>query len=575
MTIGGQPTTPPQTSPVYVRPPAPPQPPADARRITSYEDVQYHAKNSARLYIRAVVNSLGQVEKIRRNFFAGVSETRGVIALVMPNLTQSAPYAEGRATAQGRGIQPGQEEGLRAADREAASMAQADVARALDVAIQSQTRPDFQARVDFSNEIGRYAGATSPLAAPATLNQRLIDADKALQTQLRPYFAASGELLLTDEWFLENLRFSDLYATEIYDGNSALSRFRGANAFAGWLKNDPQGPSDLRDVYFYQRLIDSTVSQNADANDRTFTETFEWEYDRMIDAAWLGEVNQDEPRIRAIGGAFYQATYNAFASETGRYDQIREDYRQGSLDVFGGRLAALYVGAFNGDVNGAETSSFITDQAAHLVGSPGVNPQSATIGDSFDVSLDQATNRGFQAGDVTLSIRGLTQVTAASHRLEGLRRIAQPIQFKNFARLEDVTEADGNVGFDVYGTNGARVASGYVHASFEALINRLSRTDDPAMKTLIMGKISRWLSNEWDGHHSGISTSDYERRKGTLLLERLANVARDLGGPEKERLRAFSQDFKNTINKGQKPGFFGPGTDIKAALGILHDGGLL
>ena len=141
--------------------------------------------------------------------------------------------------------------------------------------------------------------------------------------------------------------------------------------------------------------------------------------------------------------------------------------------------------------------------------------------------------------------------------------------------MEDVTEADGNVGFDVYGTNGARVASGYVHASFEALINRLSRTDDPAMKTLIMGKISRWLSNEWDGHHSGISTSDYERRKGTLLLERLANVARDLGGPEKERLRAFSQDFKNTINKGKKPGFFGPGTDIKAALGILHDGGLL
>lgn len=570
--VAVRPTAPVTTQPVQPVAPVAPAAPVDNRRVVSRDQIVQKASQSAQKYVQSIVLSLGQVEKMRANFIEGIRAAQGTINSVMPNLNQAPTYDQGREAAGASGQSEGIQAGVAEANSQAASLARNDVSAAIDQALNSQSEPNFTPRASLEEYLTNYQGVSANIAAPVTLDARLRAIDAELQARYRARFIPSNDLVLADNFFSQYLRFSDLYNTQNYRQDLVVSTYRGEKAFQAWLNGELRMISDNANAQYFNQIVDNNQVQNAAANGNLFMQTFIETYDRLLTSAWNRAVTESVPSVQEDGRNTYINVYLKLASDTGRYDQIRANFRQASVEGYRQQLASAYGSYYELAKTKAQTEALFTEGRATLTGSEGVNIESATLGDSFDVILQSLANRGVKEGQVRIVVQGIRADREATQQLGGIRRLQAATRFDKMATLTEISKADQVI--EVAIAVGGDVSRASIKSTWEAAVIKLAKTTDTALAAKLLAHINKHLGLEWDSKAELVGDG-YDDGEGTLLIERLANVVKAMNAAEKANIVKHAASFRKAVRPDGRPGFLnGYRGDYDSAMKILDAAGL-
>lgn len=551
--------------------------PVDTRKKYSDEDIVKSATLSARSYVKSVVKTIGTAERIRLNFFEGVRAAQREIESLTPRIEQVPTYQEGLqaggfATAREMGVinqdssmanmvsvELGAQYGKEAADSRALQLATTDVAAAIDQALKTQKAPVFELRQNLTSELQAYQGADVSLRSVMSMDRRMEAIDNEIQARYRAKIVTGDDLILADDFFKSYLRFSDLHSLREYRQDMVVSAWRGTHAFAGWYQGELRSANDKDHFNFYRRLSDSNETQNASGNKKLFEATFVREYDQLLTDAWNTEVlkvGRDEQEIREYANMIYIREYKKLAYEVARQASFKAAVKESSRASYSQNLPTLYVKRFEQKKIQSQTSAMMTDVEVALIGTPGADLQSLTIGDSIGVVLKGAINKGMKEGEIQLSVKSpsLRQNRPMSVTLGGLKRLQAPVTFEQAITMTDVQSPDSVVSIYVLSNEGSSFRFD-VRTTWEAMIWKLARTEDPVLAEKLLSKVTQSLKAEWS-KASTVFGNGYNKNQ-VLLLDRLVSVATVMGTSDKVGLQKYAAAIRMTLNDGKRPGWFG------------------
>lgn len=534
------------------------QQPVDNRREYSDADIERTAEISAQRYVESVVQNIGQAEMLRNSFFKGVQDAKRISRLA--DIRSTNEYREGRASeGSNRGRNEGAERGAYVAQSRAAQMAKSDVEQRIDAAIQANrnggnVQPEFLQRESLDDQIRAYQGESSSNRQQVTSIESLIDAsDRDIRNQFRSQFRGDDDVVITEDFYKYRLTYKDLlsiddYRSELvektYYGRTQNGKTRGENAFEGWMNGDLRPRKDQSNKNFYVNIGDSTVSKNASENDRRFRRAFMNRYEQLIDEAWRQKVSQVDERLRELGQDKYLEAFRRNAFEQGAYDQYQENFSQAAQEAFQRSLKANYEKAFAQAVKQVQTGAMISGVSAHLEG-----PKEATLGDTFTVVVDRATNRGTMAGEAAITVRGLKQLKEVTVSVPAYGSLQKVVREKDAAMIVDVQQPDQVLEVSVAGNHQR------IEITFEALIKKLSATQNSDEAKILLSKLTSWIAAEWE-QKSGMGGGAYptaDSKEKAYLVQRLADLAKsDI--QVSQGLKRYKKEIHHSINEGEKPG---------------------
>ncbi|MBY0555248.1 hypothetical protein K2P97_12015 [bacterium] len=509
----------------------------DARRLEEL------VKRSGEAFARDVIEIMGEAYQVRYNVREGILTGKGRlgdydnISNVISSSTYRNSYASGQSMAQARGL----EAGAAAANSTARGMADADINAAIDAAIDNGTAIVFKP----NPRTAQFGGVDANLSYPSNVESRLMNNRLSRQSEMQ-------RIMFN--------RLSSELVRSVFDMNSIYNRhdtalpeyLRGDSALRNYLDNTLNTSSGREGRDFY-REIGGSDYETPSENRRAFERGFMAFYSRGVENMWSNKVMSMNSSARNLGENMYLQEAEAFASELGNFDGYKSAYRAASVTGFNNSIINAYNSNYADIKNSVQNSSYITSIEAAVIGEVDGKTE-YSIGDTFDVVVNSAKNRGMKAGDLKLDIVTGGQVSSmdlnASIPVAGLSKLASQ-RIVRVGWLSDITEADQDV--TVTALVGDRSVSATFKVTYEETIRKiLNPATDSVTAGILMTKAMDYMKKQYDDL-SG-TKDQYKNRRADMLLVRIRALFDTLSEEQKNALRARGQEIRNVF--GGKPSKF-------------------
>lgn len=530
LTPGGPGT---QTPPAVV---VPAKKQLDARRLEEL------VKRSGEAFARDVIEVLGEAYQVRYNVREGILSGKGRLGdydninNVISSSTYRSSYSSGQSMAQARGL----EAGAAAANSTARGMADSDISAAVDTAIDNGTAIVFKP----NPRTAQFGGVDANLSYPSNVESRLMNNRLSRQSEMQ-------RIMFN--------RLSSELVRSVFDMNSIYNRhdtslpeyMRGDSALRNFLDNTLNTSSSIsREARDFYREIGSSEYENPSENRRAFERGFMAFYSRGVENMWMNKVMSMNSSARNLGENMYLQEAEAFASELGNFDGYKSAYRGASITGFNNSIINAYNANYADIKNSVQNSSYVTAIEASVIGEVDGKTE-FTIGDTFDVVLHSAKNRGMQAGSIKVDIASSGQVSSmnlnSSIQVAGLSKAAAQ-RIVRVGWLSDITAADQDV--TVTALVGDRSVSATFKVTYEQTIRKiLDPATDAATAGILMAKAMDYMKKQYDDL-SG-TKDQYKNRRADMLLVRIRALFDTLTEDQKNALRARGQEIRNVF--GGKP----------------------
>ncbi|MEQ1723624.1 MAG: hypothetical protein ABL930_10645 [Pseudobdellovibrio sp.] len=511
----------------------------DARRLEEL------VKRSGEAYAREVLEVLGNAYRIRYNVREGILSGKGRLGDYdnVNNVINSSTYQQANTSGKNMGQARGLEAGASAANSTARGMADADISAAVDKAIDTATAIVFKA----NPRTAQFNGVDANLSSPTNVEQRLLNNRSARQSELNRLMGS---------------RLSNELSRSIFDINAIYNRhntslpeyMRGVSAIRNMLDDTLNSSSSLlSEARSFYSEIGSSEYENPSANQEAFKRGFSQFYSRGIENMWQNTVMTRSSLAFDTGENMYMQEAEAYASELGNFDGYRSSYRSASITGFNNEIINAYNRNFADIKNSVQNSSYITAIDAAVVAE--VNGKTEfSIGDTFDVVINQAKNRGMQTGNMKVDIASqgavLSMNLGTNLQLAGLSKL-QPQRVVRVGWLSDITAADQDV--TVTALVGDRTVSANFKVTYEETIRKIANpATDAVTADILMAKACDYMKKQYDDL-SGFG-DQYRNRRGDMLLVRVRALFDKLSEAEKTQLRSKGQAIRNVF--GGKPSRF-------------------
>lgn len=567
------PTTPPPlrpaSAPVVIAPAAPAAPIAPKLKLEPREEIVKSAEIAATNFAKNVVKALGQIENIRYNLFLGFSDARRWSQAFGRDYVNMNEYKLGYTNAYDSAFQSGLSAGRDQARSYTKDLAKSDVGEAID-RMMSGRATTFEVAPRSSIKQAPFTGLNYKGDAPNSLEARLKQKDQEIQDRLnREFVVRDGEIVLADDFYksFETYRLVDLqkFQFDLLD-----SYFKEQNAFEAWAKGYFQ-PRQDRQFDYYRNITDSREYDNVDENRRLFREAFQDKYSRSAPTQWQKTVEIYRPEIKRAGEEIYIRTAKEYAEALGRYNATIAAFKAGSKQSFFENLEILYKSALKTAVEDVSTKANFTNIVATVSNSSG--GAEVTIGDTIDMTLNSAANRGLKSGVIdirpTASAFLVPLKSSMSYNMSPLQTLRSPVHFSALLFVSRVTRPDQDIAVNIQ-IDGEK-HDFILHSSFEALTRALLNRDE-RIRSSVLEHIIQFLRQEWN-EKKEFAGNGFDDNTGRLLVERLTNVVLSLPESQRISIRAIGPQIRSAY--AERPGFFsGYQADWDSAMTILNRAGL-
>lgn len=559
----------PKPTPVVVNPPAP-TPSTPTLKTEPREEIVRMAKNAANDFARNAVKVLGQIENIRYNLFLGFSDARRWSEAFGRDYVNMNEYKIGYQKAYDPAFLNGMAAGQEHARSYTKELAKADVGAAVDRMMTGQkTTFDIAPRASLKQT--DFKGLVYNGLAPDTVETRLKKKDQEIQDRLnRDFVVRDGEIVLADDFYrsFETYRLADLqqFQFDLLD-----SYFKENNAFEAWAKGYFQ-PRQDRNFDYYRKITNAREYAHADENRRIFREAFQDRYSRSAPAQWRNTVEIYRPEIKRAGEEIYIRTAKEYAEALGAFNATVLGFKAGSKKAFFENVENSYKLALNVAIEQVSSKANFTNISLSVNNSRG--GIEVTIGDTIDLNLTSAANRGLKAGtidmrpsanDILVPMRG-----SVTYNMDPLQTLRSPVRFSSVLFVSRVTQPDQEIPVTV--RIDGETYNMALRSRFEGLIGALVRPSNERVRSSVLGHVVQFMRQEWNDKKE-YAGDGFDDNTGRLLVERLANVVLSLPPAQQRQIRELAPALRSAY--GERPGFFsGYQSDWDSAMKILTRAGL-
>jgi hypothetical protein len=529
--------------------------------------VREKARQAAERMATNVARSLGQIENIRYNLFLGFKEEEQRANYYGDRITDHREYRYQFDQGMTAGEQSGFGAGRTEAARTGQNLANQDVGVAVDSIISGQTQNlVVQKRQDL--ERMPFAGLELNEAAPAGIVDRLKARDKQLQAELSRFYRVDDDIIVAEDLLNGRFEVYRLYGQQQYQFELLDSYFREEKAFLYFLKGYFQPRENL--LNYYRRISDSAQYANAAQNAQTFKAEFENQYDRVINREWNEVVRRERSDIQRMGRDLFAQLTAEYAGARGNYDGKRRGFRESSQDGFRQFIQSEYDTRVDQTVRDVQSRAVLTDISVKVRNANGGDE--VTMGDTLDIVLSNASNRGAVAGNLQIQPSGSAEVTvlrpAAAVVIPAFSKLNREIVLQGMMFVSKVSTPDQSivVSFAVDG----RFYQSQMRSTFEGLITVLGQQKNMQRQNAILQHVVGFLKAEWEAEKSRIANG-FNNEKGNLLIERMAARVKTMNSTEQSVFK--SKAGKEIRKMYEDQSGFGYGDDKKSALNILNQAG--
>lgn len=558
----------PQPSPTPVPQPTP-TPPGSNLLIANRGEIIENARRAADSFAKNLSKNLGQIENIRYNLYLGFKNEERRAVRYGQDVRNLNEYRYGYDN----GVRIGQQDGFSAgqnfASQRANEYARADVGAAVDAIMNGQAR---ELNIRRRQNLGQkdFQGLDMNITTPATVTDRLRNKDRELQNDLNnQFFIRDQDIVLADDILDGRFQVYQLYGVNEYKFDLLDSYFRESKAFEAWTRGYFQPRQNL--VRYYNDISDSQLYENASANRQLFRSEFERQYDRVIAHEWNQVVRRERYEIQRMGENLYVDLTLEYAQALGDFDGKKLGYRNSSRDGYLGSIQARYNAAVEQTAQNVQSQSVITDVSVKAVSSDG--DLDITLGESIDLILSSAANRGMKDGQVVVAPVATSDVIAikgaATQALPAFSKLNSPVIYKGMLAFNRVTAPDQDVVVN-YTING-QPARSTLRSTFEGLVVGLTRTTNAQVQSAAVQTVVIFLNREWE-EKKAVVGDGFNNNRGDLLVERLAARAQQMSPAEKAVLKRFAQQIKDAY--GKRPNWSVYSGDHDSVMEILKKAGL-
>ncbi len=537
--------------------------------VANRGEIIENARRAADVFAKNLSQNLGQIENIRYNLFLGFRKEERQAARYGQDVRNLNEYRNGFDNGMRVGNQEGFGAGQNFAAQRANEYARADVGAAVDAIMNGQARElNVRRRQNLSQK--DFRGLDLNITTPATVADRLKQKDQELQNDLnRRFFVRDQDIVLADDILNGRFQVYQLYGINEYKFELLDSYFREAKAFEAWAKGYFQPRQNF--VRYYNDISDANQYQNALENRQLFRSEFERQYDRVIATQWNQVVRRERADIQRVGEDLYVDLTLDFARDLGNFDGRKSGYANSSRDGFLRSIQNRYDSAVEQTIQSVMTSAVITDVIVKAQASDG--DLEITLGDSIDLILTNAANRGMKDGSVQISAVANAEVTtlkpAVSQTLPAFSRLNNAVVYKGMMALNRVSAPDQDVVVN-FTVNG-QASRSILKSKFEGLVVGLARATNAQVQNAILQTLVGFLSKEWEDKKS-VAANGFNNNKGDLLVERLAARAMLMTAQEKAALKRSGDAIKAAY--GRRPNWSVYSADHDSAMDILKRAGL-
>lgn len=550
-------------------------PPTNPGATASQAEISSHARQAANRFAKNVAKTLGQIENIRYNMFLGFREEErralryGQNINDLNSVRQMRDYRDGYNVTSGN-LSSGFAAGQSYAAQKAREFAQADVGAAIDAVIEGQAS---QVQISRRQNLGQsnFPGIEANLSVPDSFVQRLDKKDQEIQQDMSRYFDRDEELVLAEDILTGRFRANPIYSTQDYKFDLLQSYFRETRAFEAWANGYFQPRQS--DTRYYRDISNPDLYQNASYNRSYYQTEFEREYDDVINREWNKVVRRERPEIQRASEELYSRIASSYARDMGYYEGQRVAHIEGSRRAYVQNVQAYYNAAVEETLRAAQNNAVIANTSVRIQNSNGSNE--ITIGETIDLVLTSAANRGMRPGQVQIAPVATNEVQvlkgSATQDMPALSKLRSPVLYKGMMFVSRVSQPDQQIVVK-FSVNGV-VYSGTLVSRFESLVAGLARSNGQNQKVML-NYVVQFLKAEWESKKAVMGDA-FDNNKGDLLVERLAQRAVGMTSAERSVLRQYSNEIKAAYNNGQRPGMLSPFRgDFDSAMKILKRAGI-
>lgn len=527
---------PPGGGAVVQPPPAPVKKELDQRRME--EIVRRAAEN----YVRDVLEIVGEAYNVRYNLRRGLLRARNIKGdyELISNIKASSQYRNSLEEGKRRGLSDGASAGLGAANNTGYSMADTDIGKDVDSAIDNKAPIVFKPNPRSVS----FNGVESSRSQPGSFINQLLGDRSSRESRILNLMYNRHSMPY------ELRRFAtDLNAAYREDNTLVPDGFRYENALNNFLNNSLNTSSSIQSDarQYYREITNGAVYATPEENRRVFVTSFLMAYSRGIEYNWNQRVQSTNSSALNLGESFYNEEADELADQWGLYDGHRETHRGASIQSFNDNIIGAYNRHYATIKNKVETSSHITQIQAAIVPEQDGRTE-FTVGDTFDVVLSSITNRGMVSADVKIDILTSGNVKTMGYpqtiHVDGLTRINTPNRYVRLGWLSEINSPDADI--TVIATVGSQQISARFKQTFEEAIRRIVSTPDAGTSKWLMDKMVGFMSAEYLAMDRG--------RNAPPLLARMAAVFSSMSDEQKNKLRENGQVIRNIY--GGKPSKF-------------------
>ncbi|MFN9068327.1 MAG: hypothetical protein ACK5V3_13925, partial [Bdellovibrionales bacterium] len=490
-----QPTQPPVVQPPVVSPPGngnnptlpvTPQLPSESAQV-----VRERARQAADRMATNVARSLGQIENIRYNLFLGFKEEEQRANYYGDRISDHREYRREFEQGLVAGERLGFDAGRTQAGRSGQTFANQDVGVAVDAVMSGQSQSLVVQKRQDLNRIP-FEGLELNEAAPAEIVDRLKARDQQLQAELSRFYQVDSDIIVAEDLLRGRFEVHRLYGQQQYQFELLDSYFREEKAFEYFLKGYFQPRENL--LNYYRRISDANQYANAAQNAQIFRAEFENQYDRVINREWNEVVRRERYDVQRIGRDLFAQLTAEYAAARGNYDGKRRAYRESSQDGFRQFIQSEYDTRVDQTLRDVQSRAVLTDISVKVRNANG--GAEVTMGDTLDIVLSNASNRGAVQGNLQIQPRASNEITvikpAASLQIPAFSKLNREMVLPGMMFVSRVSTPDQNilVSFVVDG----QTYQTSMRSTFEGLITALARQSNPQTHNAILQNVVGFLN---------------------------------------------------------------------------------
>tara|TARA_B110001454_G_scaffold219194_1_gene251266 strand:+ start:19566 stop:21752 length:2187 start_codon:yes stop_codon:yes gene_type:complete len=568
--VAPTPTPRPGTEPVVTpRPGTEPTPtprpePTPVLKTTPDDKVRTYGEQAANFMANRVVETYGQIENYRFNFYQGFRKQSNLYANLGIAVESLPEYHNGLRNGLSQGGNDGLQNGRNEGARVGSAMGQS------------------QARARFQNSVGNAAGLNvtagaqptgddfqglgSPVAQPDFASQLSAYNNDFLNETRRGFNIDLADDILSDIYG-NNWNLSDYYGWTDYRYDTLFSSWKAENAFTLLLnkklvrENSDPGKIQANNqmVAKYREITDASQYSDADESRQQFKYEFVSQYNSVIGRKWNSEVyGRPNYAAQARGEYYFVQALRAYAQKLGHARGYGQSYTQASRQGYQQTLGAAYQDSFAQTVAYYTNNPVIENVRVQVQNQSGLT--TVSVLDSIYPNVLEATNLGKAPGivHVTLSGAGIAALPAGSTvgmDVPGLTRVTTAKLLNTPAQIAQNVKPNKAVTVNISIRAGGQTysQSQQIMVSWSQTVKQAAVDANVSREAALAQYIAAQLAQEWkdNGLFDG---NPYAKKPLETLAGQYVQLVQSLPAAEQAKLKKYNSAL--TAGYGKKPFLF-------------------